>query len=82
MEENFFENEFLEYLNKNTNGNYKIFDESKSEYTFFENELIRSISDMVKDLVNKMSEGRGILPDIHVFLCRKRISKCILLRYK
>ena len=53
MEENFFENEFLEYLNKNTNGNYKIFDESKSEYTFFENELIRSISDMVKDLVNK-----------------------------
>lgn len=67
MEENFFENEFLEYLNKNTNGNYKIFDESKSEYTFFENELIRSISDMVKDLVNKMSEGRGILPDIHVF---------------
>lgn len=50
MEENFFENEFLEYLNKNTNGNYKIFDESKSEYTFFENELIRSISDMVKDL--------------------------------
>ena len=68
MEENFFENEFLEYLNKNTNGNYKIFDESKSEYTFFENELIRSISDMVKDLVNKMSEGRGILPDIHVFV--------------
>ena len=74
MEENFFENEFLEYLNKNTNGNYKIFDESKSEYTFFENELIRSISDMVKDLVNKMSEG--------CVLCRKRISKCILLRYK
>lgn len=67
MKKTLFEKEFLEYLNKNAKYNYKIFDKTKSEYSFFENELICSVSDMANDLVNKMSEGRAILPEIHVF---------------
>ena len=39
----------------------------------FENELIYSVSDMVDTLFKKMSEGRGISPEIHVFCVKDEI---------
>ena len=73
MEENIFKNEFLEYLNKNKKGSYIIFDEADSEYSSLENELIYSVSDMVDGLFEKMSEGRQISPEIHVFCVKDEI---------
>lgn len=73
MEGNIYQNEFLEYLNKNQKGSYMIFDEACSDYSHFENELIHSVSDMVVSLIEKMSEGRGISPEIHVFCVKDEI---------
>lgn len=73
MDEKIFKNEFLEYLNRNKKGCHKIFDEINSEYSSFENELIYSVSDMVDDLIGKMSEGRGISPEIHMFCVKDEI---------
>lgn len=70
---NIYINEFLEYLNKNEKSSYKIFAEVDSEYSSFENELIYSVSDMVDTLFKKMSEGRGISPEIHVFCVKDEI---------
>lgn len=73
VERNIYQDEFLEYLNKNTKGRHIIFDEANSDYFPFENELIHSVSDMVTDLIDKMSEGRGISPEIHVFCVKNEI---------
>lgn len=73
MEEDIFKNEFLMYLNRNKKGSYIIFDEVDSKYSSFENELIYSVSDMVDALFEKMSEGRGISPEIHVFCVKDEI---------
>lgn len=73
MEENIYKTEFLEYLNKNKKGSHIIFDEVDSEYSSFENMLIHSVSDIVDNLIGKMSEGRGISPEIHVFCIKDEI---------
>lgn len=73
MEENIYKTEFLEYLNKNKKGHHIIFDEDDSEYSSFENELIHSVSDIVDSLIEKMSEGRGVSPEIHVFCVKDEI---------
>ena len=73
MEGNIYHNEFLEYLNKNKKGSHMIFDETYSDYSSFENELIHSVSEMVDTLIEKMSEGRGISPEIHVFCVKDEI---------
>ena len=73
MEENIYRTEFLEYLDKNKKGSHIIFDEADSDYSSFENELIHSISDMIDNLIGKMSEGRGISPEIHVFCVKDEI---------
>lgn len=62
-----FESEFLEYLNKNGKKHYDIFDETQSEYSDFENELITRISSLVDILIGKMSAARGISLEIHAF---------------
>lgn len=72
-EENIYRHEFLKYLNDNKKTNYTIFDNSISEYSNFENELIHNVMDMVDELIEKMSEGRGISPDIHVFCVKDEI---------
>lgn len=73
MEENIYKTEFLEYLNKNKKGSHIIFDEVDSEYSSFENKLINSVSDIVDNLIGKMSEGRGISPEIHVFCIKDEV---------
>ena len=73
MKGNIYQIEFLEYLNKNEKGSYIIFDEISSDYSTFENELIHSVSDMIASLIAKMSEGRGISPEIHVFCVKDEI---------
>lgn len=73
MEENIYRTEFLEYLDKNKKGSHIIFDKVDSEYSPCENELIHSVSDMVDNLIEKMSEGRRISPEIHVFCVKDDI---------
>lgn len=73
MEKDIYKHEFLEYLNSNKSGNNIIFDEANSEYSPFENELIHSVSVIVDNLIEKMSEGRGISPEIHVFCVKDEI---------
>ncbi|MBD5469489.1 MAG: hypothetical protein HDR21_15295 [Lachnospiraceae bacterium] len=73
MEKDIYKHEFLEYLNSNESGNNIIFDEANSEYSPFENELIHSVSVIVDNLIEKMSEGRGISPEIHVFCVKDEI---------
>lgn len=72
-EEDYYQNEFLRYLNKNNKSNYVLFDNSISEYSNFENELICSVTNMVDELIGKMSEGREISPDIHIFCVKDEV---------
>ncbi len=67
MEKDNYKNEILDYLNQNKSGKHEIFDVDESEYSHFENTLIQSVSTIIDELIQKMSEGRGITPNIHVF---------------
>lgn len=73
MEKDNYKNEFLDYLNQNKSGKHEIFDVDESEYSHFENTLIQSASTIIDELIQKMSEGRGISPNIHVFCVKNEI---------
>lgn len=71
--DNLFRNEFLDYLNKNHMGSYALYDEKESQYSTFEKELIGNVTHMAEELIQKMSEGRGISPEIHLFCVKNEL---------
>lgn len=71
------EAEFMEYLRENAPDDYELFDESKSGYSYFENMLISNISKSIPDLINKMSEARGVSPDVYVFCLQKEFVNAL-----
>lgn len=54
-------------------GSYALYDEKESQYSTFEKELIGNVTHMAEELIQKMSEGRGISPEIHLFCVKNEL---------
>lgn len=61
------ERSFLKLLSKHGMKNPIIFDAGKSFYTQDENNVIKSISESIEEILKKMSQARGIAPYISAF---------------
>lgn len=62
-----YKNEFLRYLKEHGGKLRKLFDSTESKYSYFETQLIETLSTSLPEFIKKMSESRGISPNIHAF---------------
>lgn len=62
-----YKSEFLNYIKENSNDCNELYNPENSNYSLFEKKLIKNVNSEIDELLYKMSEPRGISPDIHVY---------------